>query len=240
MTPAVATSESEIKRRLTKIKEMGWVKTHRLGDTGIGKTLEDLSDIPENNIPGPDDKRYELKAARKNSASMLTLFTKSPLPPKANSVLLQKFGYLSAKGNEKKELHTTVSANRLNTLKGKPGLKISVKQRRVNLVDQHGKVLGYWDNATLKIRFEAKYPGLLYVKAQNAGKGKKEEFFFDEAWFLWGFSFQNSIKLLEEDVIKVDIRIGQYPNGSPHDHGTGFRVMPDKLELCFEHRKQII
>ena len=38
----------------------------------------------------------------------------------------------------------------------------------------------------------------------------------------------------------VDIRIGQYPDGRPHDHGTGFRVFPDKLELCFSHRKRIL
>jgi len=34
----------------------------------------------------------------------------------------------------------------------------------------------------------------------------------------------------------VDIRIGQYPDGRPHDHGTGFRVLPDKLDLCFSNR----
>ena len=36
------------------IKELGWVKTHRTGQTGIGKTLEDLLGIIENNIQGPD------------------------------------------------------------------------------------------------------------------------------------------------------------------------------------------
>ena len=28
--------------RFTEIKAMGWIKTHRSGQTGIGKTLEDL------------------------------------------------------------------------------------------------------------------------------------------------------------------------------------------------------
>ena len=37
---------------LKAIKKMGYIKTHRAGNTGIGKTLEDLLGIKENNIPG--------------------------------------------------------------------------------------------------------------------------------------------------------------------------------------------
>jgi len=55
-----------------------------------------------------------------------------------------------------------------------------------------------------------------------------------------GFNFDNFVHLLREGVILVDIRIGQYPDGRPHDHGTGFRVLPDKLDLCFSHRERIM
>lgn len=40
----------ELKRKLKAIKALGFVKTHRKGDTGIGKTLEDLLGIKENNM----------------------------------------------------------------------------------------------------------------------------------------------------------------------------------------------
>jgi hypothetical protein len=80
----------EIIKKLKEIKKMGYIKTRRAGNTGVGKTLEDLLGIKENNIPGPNAHMIELKAARKNASSMLTLFTKSPLPPKANSVLLER------------------------------------------------------------------------------------------------------------------------------------------------------
>ncbi len=53
-------------------------------------------------------------------------------------------------------------------------------------------------------------------------------------------NFENFVKLLKEGDILVDIRIGQYPDGRPHDHGTGFRVLPDKLEFCFSYRERII
>lgn len=66
----------KLKQRLEQIKKQGFIKTHRVGDTGIGKTLEDLLQIRENNIPLHDIKDVaELKAYRKDAKSMLTLFT---------------------------------------------------------------------------------------------------------------------------------------------------------------------
>ena len=72
-------------REYKKIVDMGWIRTHRAGPTGIGKTLEDLLGIVENNIDGPDFGEYELKSCRINSNSMLTMFTLSPLPRGANT-----------------------------------------------------------------------------------------------------------------------------------------------------------
>lgn len=231
---------SELIKKLKAIKEMGYIKTHRAGNTGIGKTLEDLLGITENNVPGPNAAMIELKSARKNVSSMLTLFTKSPLPPKANSALLKRFGYESARGNKRKKLHTTVNAKTYNRLKGEAGFKIGIKKDRVDLITTENEILGYWDKETLKNSFERKLPKLLYVKAETRDKGSKEEFWFNEAWLLSGFNFSSFLNMLREGIILVDIRIGQYPDGRSHDHGTGFRVFPDKLDLCFEHRERIM
>lgn len=227
-------------KKLKSIKEMGYVKTHRTGNTGIGKTLEDLLGITENNVPGPNAAMIELKSARKNISSMLTLFTKSPLPPKANSTLLGSFGYSSTKKEGTKRLEITVNAMNYNQLKGRLGFKIDIQKDRINLIDINEEILGYWDKETLKASFERKLPKLLYVKAETRGTGSNEEFWFSEAWLLSGFSFGNFLKLLREGTILVDIRIGQYPDGRSHDHGTGFRVFPDRLDLCFSHRERII
>lgn len=63
---------------MENIENQGFIKTHRRGRTGIGKTLEDLLGIKENNIPGPDLTNVELKSARMHSKSMVTLTTQSP------------------------------------------------------------------------------------------------------------------------------------------------------------------
>jgi len=233
-------SYEEMIEKLREIKEQNYIRTHRSGTTGIGKTLEDLLGIKENNMPSPNGIRTELKSARKNATSMLTLFTKSPLPAKANSVLLSKFGYESRRGNGRKELHTTVNAIEYNQLKGTRGFKVDIDENRVNLVTIDKEIIGYWDKETLRTSFERKLPKILYVKADSRGKGCYEEFWFNEAWLLSGFDFDNFVRLLKESVVLVDIRIGQYPNGRPHDHGTGFRVLPDKLDLCFSYRERIM
>ncbi|MEW6202886.1 MAG: MvaI/BcnI family restriction endonuclease, partial [bacterium] len=118
----------ELIEKLKRISNMGYVKTRRAGNTGIGKTLEDLLGIDENNIPGPNAGMIELKSARKSKSSMLTLFTKSPLPRGANSALLHNFGYESAKKNNTKEIHVTVNARGFNQIKGKPGFKITIEK----------------------------------------------------------------------------------------------------------------
>jgi hypothetical protein len=230
----------ELIERLKKVKELGYVKTHRTGNTGIGKTLEDLLGIKENNIPGPNALKTELKSARKSGSSMLTLFTKSPSPPIANSVLLQKYGYELLEGNKRKKLHTTVNAVRFNYLKGKPGFKINAEEDRLCLVNPQNEILGYWGKDILRNSFEKKLPEILYVKAETKDSGTNELFWFNEAWLLKGFDFDSFIALLKKGIILVDIRIGQYPDGRTHDHGTGFRVLPNQLDLCFQHRKKVM
>lgn len=236
-------SFEEILQRLKEIEKRGYIKTHRQGNTGIGKTLEDLLGIEENNFAGPDGLTTELKSARKNASSMLTLFTKSPSPPKINSVLLNEFGYPDKPGSTKKILHTTLNAIDFNTLRGDVGLKIGLKEDRIEIIPKQPKSeipTAFWDKETLKKRFETKYIELLYVKADSKGSGEDELFHFNEAWLMKGFDFRNFLELLKEGTLLVDIRIGQYPDGRPHDHGTGFRVMPNRLDLCFSNRNRVL
>ncbi|HOM26104.1 MAG TPA: MvaI/BcnI family restriction endonuclease [bacterium] len=233
-------SFEDLKRKLLEIKEMGFIETHRKGQTGIGKTLEDLLGIKENNIPGPNALGFiELKAIRKDTKCMLTLFTLTPFPPKINSHLVSKYGYLSPRG-DKKILHTTVNGISFNTIKGENGFKVEVGIDKVNLIHFKDGVVAYWEEERLKKAFERKLKCLILIKVETKNKGKSEKFWFNEGYYLNGFSFENFKKLIKEGIILIDIRIGQYPDGRTHDHGTAFRVFFNKLDLCYQKREEIL
>lgn len=232
----IITLEDFIKR-FNEIKKMGWVKTHRSGNTGVGKTLEDLLGITENNIQGPDFGKYELKSGRINSNSMLTLITKSPEPPKSNQMLVKKFGYYSkdARDKGKKVLHTTLKAgvdtsiyDTGNTLRPEYIEAFETAHgplQVLTLISNYGIEEIYWPIETFKELINKKLgKEFVYVKAEARGKGSNEEFLYKEAYLLSGIDSNNIIELIKRGIMYIDIRIGQYADGSCHDHGTGFRI----------------
>lgn len=237
----------EFKERFLEIKNMGWVKTHRAGTTGIGKTLEDLLGIQENNIQGPDFGRYELKSMRKNANSMLTLITKSPDEPKsANTYLRLNYGYSShAYDNNEKVLHSTLSATRFTPIANTGhSLKISCTIDKINIIDETNSIVASWLISNLKEVMNRKLSDqFVFVRASSRGAGADEEFLFDEAYLLDGFNSQSIIDLVNQGEIFVDLRIGQYHNGpnkgKTHDHGTGFRIFEKSHYLIFNVRRII-
>lgn len=231
----------------TKIKEQGWIKTHRSGPTGIGKTLEDLLGIPENNLDQPDFGEYELKSCRMESQSMLTMFTRAPQPTGSNTYLRLKYGYSSsAYDNDEKVLHATLSANRFTSIADTGNhLKIGCDPDGIFIVSQNGRENVYWSRDALRKCFQKKYKNkFVYVKAQSRGTGASEEFRFMEAYEVSGFDYEAFIDLLEKGKIYVDLRIGQYHSGKykgkTHDHGTGFRIRENDQYLLFKNRNRIV
>lgn len=234
-------------REYKKICNMGWITTHRSGPTGVGKTLEDLLGIPENNIDEPDFGDYELKACRLNSNSMLTMFTRAPQPAKANTYLRLKYGYSSgAYDNDEKVLHSTLSADRFTPISDTGNkLKIECDTDKVYIASKTEVEDVFWSREILKKSFEKKYKNkFVYAKADSRGTGTNEEFKYVEAYEVSGFSYNSFMELLEQGKIYVDLRIGQYHHGAKegttHDHGTGFRIKEIDQPLLFKVNKRIV
>lgn len=231
----------------TKIKEKGWIQTHRPGPTGIGKTLEDLLGIPENNIDGPDFGDYELKSCRLESNSMLTIFTKTPQPKGAANTLRMAFGYSSdAYDNDEKVLHSTLSADKYVAIANTGHqLKVICNDSKISIVAEDGQEYAYWTRDGLKKAFEKKYKNkFVYAKAKSQGSGANEQFQFTEAYEVSGFNYDAFVSLLEKGKIFIDLRIGQYhggaKNGQTHDHGTGFRIKEIDQPLLFKINRKIV
>ncbi len=223
----------------TAIQNQGWIKTHRPGPTGIGKTLEDLLGITENNIQGPDFGDYELKSSRLQSNCMLTLFTKSPSPAHSNEYLRNKFGYLDEQNH--KILHST-----LNTLKFVPiantnkKLKIGLQDDKFVILSETGAEDIFWTKEMLQETVNKKFKNkLIYVIAESRGSGVNEEFRFLEAYQVNSIDYDTISQLITEGKIQIDIRIGQYKDGRVHDHGTAFRIKESDQFLLFKDKKRI-
>ena len=229
------------------ICNQGWIKTHRSGPTGIGKTLEDLLGIPENNYDQPDFGNYELKSARINSNSMLTLFTKTPKPRGASNTLRNTFGYYrSSHSNNEKILHATLSADKFVMIADTGNqLKVHCDPNKITIIDKDQNEFGYWSREDLQKAFEKKYKNkLVYARAHSRGAGEQEEFKFVEAYKLSGFDYNTFVSLIEQGRIYIDLRIGQYHNGDKkgqtHDHGTAFRIKEKDHPKLFRIKDRIV
>lgn len=235
------------KKDFEKVKNAGFIESHRAHNTGIGKTFEDLLNIVENNKQEVDYlDELELKSSRKVSKSLLTLFTKCPSFPKgANKKIKDKFGTPDKEFNLN-IIHTTISGNKFNTYKNKYGFKFKIDRKKKkmfvlikNLINN--KMIDFECYYTFKdIReiVERKCKSIALVTAKNKHVGSKEFFHFEKAILLSKVTFEKFIKGIEEGAIYYDIRIGVYRSGKPkgksHDHGSGFRIKKNKISEIFE------
>ena len=188
----------------------------------------------------------ELKASRELAEGMITLFTKSPIPPKINSALRENHGEPDAAAGGLKTLHTTVSAIKFNTYFGRLGFKLEVdestKKIFVAIKDlKTGQVLNksaHYDFEVLKKVIAKKCRYIAYVSAKQKEENGKELFNFNNAKLLSGMTFEKFIRLVKEGTILYDIRIGVYRSGTnkgkTHDHGSGFRVLKENLSKVFD------
>lgn len=232
----------ELKKLFNKIKNMGWIESHRKGNTGIGKTLEDLLDKKEDNFALPDFKDIEIKSQRNATNSMITLFTKSPdYPIAVNTFLRETFGNISNKYNNKKILHTTINAKNFNTHISGNNFKILIDRDLKRLVLQVENNItkeiiyenAYWSFDNIQYALEHKLKYIAIVNADEKNKDSKNYFKFTKIIFIHGITLDKFLEALENGDIFVDIRIGVYNSGKAkgktHDHGTGFRIKLDKL-----------
>ena len=230
----------DFKEALRGIKAKGFVASLRSSDTGIGYTLEELLGIEENNIPLADlGNDIELKAFRKDSASLLTLFTCEPLPSggSRDKMLLDKFGYKKRDNDRQKELYCTINSRVFNP----QTLKIGVEKDKIRLISSVENIDIYWIAEQLKERFLQKLPKLITVKAEaRLREDGKEEFYYSEAHLLKGFSFESFKNMVSKDIITVDLRMHLREKGTVRNHGTAFRIRKSKLGGCFQESIRLL
>ena len=225
----------EVREKLKELKEKGWVVSKRRSNTGIGYTLETLLGIKENNLKTPDFGELELKSQRKNVSNRITMFTFNRAVWKIKQKeLIENYGYLDA--TQRKALYCTV-----NTKPNAQGLYLKVEDELLKLHHLDGVLIAEWKISDLVKTFKEKMPALVVVMADTRiNSEEKEEFWFNEAYFLKEPDIDNFIDLLKKDIIIVDIRMHIKKNGAVRNHGTAFRIDERFLYLCFAEKERLV
>lgn len=260
----IYTKEGLIKK-LKAIKALGWIKTQRPGNDGaVGNTLEDLLGIEENNLPIPNAAEWELKAQRKSTASLTTLFHMEPSPQGANivsQILLPFYGWKHKQAGSKhpktkKSFRSTTNA--VNYTDRGFIVKVDRKAEKVifsfdaSKVDKkkHRKWLNgvkkavelgeinpqpYWGFKDLMYKAGSKLKNTFYVLAENKREEEDEYFRFDEVDILADFNFEGFLECIENGTVLID-----FDARSKHNHGTKFRIKQNNWPRLYKKCKKVV
>ncbi|MGC9034864.1 MAG: MvaI/BcnI family restriction endonuclease, partial [Verrucomicrobiia bacterium] len=229
----------ELKLKLEEIKRRGFVCSMRTGTTGIGYTFELLLGIKENNLPIPDiGGRTEIKTIRKDSQSLLTLFTfnKGVWNIKQKDLIL-KYGYIDEKNRY--ALKNTVFYGK-HTAQGM-SLELDEDRNLINLVDKSkNEILANWDVYVIVGKFMMKMSRLLLVMADRKTSDENEYFHYNEAFLLSNPSPRSFINAFKKQSVGIDLRMHLKENGAVRNRGTAFRIKESDFVEFYENRIRLV
>jgi len=225
----------EFKRKIRELRKREYIETRRMGNTGIGYTLEQEIGLTENNIAGPDLENIELKSQRREVSNKVTIFTFNRGIWKIRQRnLIEKYGYIDTTG--RKALYCTVS-NKPNP----QGLYLCVIGSRLNLFHEDGTLIAEWEVRDLIHTFSSKMPNLIMVIADTRMNSRgREEFLYNEAYYLSGVNEDIFFGYIRHGIIVVDIRMHLKESGSVRNHGTAFRIEEKYLINCFRTKNSLL
>jgi hypothetical protein len=247
-------NQSKIIKEFQKIKSKGFVVNSRPKnkDGGIGNTFEDHLKIIENNSKDPDFKGFEVKSKREFSQSFLSLFSKSPSYPKrgANKILRETFGEVREETDMGlKKLYASVYAHNWGLVYDKYHMKLDIDKINevisLHIKDMNGKIIHtdtHWTFDAIKKAAYKKFSKLFVVTAAVEKREKIDYYHYTKADVYLDLDFEKLISEIEKGSIRLDLRIGVNKSiggknfGKTHDHGSGFRIKKEKIEVIFNER----
>ena len=218
-----------------------WIPSEIMADTGIGRTVETVLEIPMNSSKLPDYKGIELKSKRDKANVRSVLFTQVPNWPlsklQSGKAIVDKYGYVPV-GYNHKSLHVTLSASKPNA----QGLGLNVNYEKelleaceyaglANGSDVYKKVndVSVWQLLTLHDRLLQKHRETFWIDV--ASKIIRDKEFFRVTTI---DHTKNPIPsqfdiLLEQGKITVDFLLCRDSGGD----AFSFKISPKNRPLLF-------
>ena len=224
-----------------RIHALGFVKTMRPGDTGIGYTFEELMGIEENNDRTADFEGIELKTrrlSRKRSsegATKVNLFLREPTwtdTLKAKDRILE-YGYIDPTG--RRALYTMVQKSE-NT----HGFSFSVDESAARLLlMRSGSPVGFWSYQDLETRLREKLHETAFVDAKTRKSGAHEEFKYLRLTYCTNPSVEALLDLIARNEVMLEVRMHVNERGNPRNHGSAFRIKERSIPSLYASVTQL-
>lgn len=231
-------SLDDIKTKLLPQLSKKPIPTMRVGDTGIGKTLETILGVEENNLSSPDliDDETDLKSKRAKSKSLITLFTLDKKCWKIRQLdAIDKYGQPNVDG--RLALYSTV-----NTKSNGIGLFLFITDKEVSVKHIDGDLVGQWTFDALESSFTKKLSKIVLAKADVDYKNDIEHFRYNKATVFSGDDFPLK-KLFEEGKLVIDLRLhekfSKRGKRGVRNHGTGIRIFEKDLPHLYSNIEEV-
>ena len=226
-------------KRFDGIAAQGYVDTQRAGATGVGYTLESLLQIRENNSPRGDFMGMEIKAhrltdQRTSPQKKVNLFLKEPVwkDDLTTAERIRRFGYRGASGHPAWYQSVTCRVN-------ERGWQLHVDHARQRVELQcRGRMIGHWPFAVLRQRLHEKLREVVFVGAKARGAGIGEQFHYTSVTWCAEPSLEGFLAVLEQGDVIVELRMHVKATGGGRNHGTAFRIRPQRLGDLYEVQMQ--
>jgi len=233
----------EFIEKFKSIKRQEFNSSLRNGYTGLGFTYETLIGKKEDNSYNPDYKGIEIKTKFGYSKSNLTLFTLALESKKGMKYIYNTYAYKKYGAICKNFRHDIYSKKYCFILnKYVVNIKVDREKERIELVitDIFGETLEeniYWKFETLKYRLETKLATLAIIKGYPYIRDGERKFKYTTLSIYRLISFENFLKLVEENKIYVSFNIGTHLSekryGQMYDRGAAFKIKNDCIEELF-------
>ena len=264
-----AFSKEELIEKFKAIYKKGWIENYRGNNDGaVGNILEDLLEIPENNLPIPNAAEWELKAQRATTSSLLTMFHTEPSPTAMSivpNILLPKYGWPHAGAGaqypkDEKSFRATLNASTFTDR----GFKVNVndKERKVEIIfdnantdDRHSEwatsvkkrvghlgnfdIIPYWGFDDLFHKAGTKLINCFYVRADVKREGRGSS---RKEYFLYNYVLK--LSTFDQDKFIQAIRDGKiyidFDARTGHNHGTKFRIRYNDIPSLYKNAEVVI
>lgn len=236
--------EKLIYDRFIEINNMGFIKSKQNGKGGIGRTLEELLNISENNYMVSDLFDIEIKAS--NYELKLQKISFFSITPKGDSDyeierLYNTYGYTDKFDIKNKKFNINLYCTRKSLLNNLYySLKINKEEEKIYLCIQnkYGETIEmktYWEFKEIYRRLELKLLKIAFFEGRKKIIENDTYFKYEKLTFYKLKNKENFIEAIEKGYIGIMFSIGtNKTTGLINDHGTKFFMWKENFDKIFD------